>query len=380
MKDFYLSPDFHRNQLLNVTLQRLASSPSTPNEALIYYDDNTKTIWFYNGSSWQDLKSGVITAAGTTFSNAGTTLTATTVQAAIEEIRTNNPKNNLASSNPAAANDNTQGYRALSIWINTTSGEAFICTDATTGAAVWKSLTKLAATEVSFNNSGTFLVATTVQAAIAELDGRLNTVEGQAHDQNTDTGTDQTSFQLDSGNSGPRLKNESGVVALRNAADNDYASLRIKDLILEGEMQQTTGNVVNTGDQEVLLNSDITTNAQNADGSIRVKRLLPDNTTRADAQVRYVESDKKWKLIFGDGVVQRDIVSKYMQDIGDGSATQFDITHSLNTLDCIVRVRENSAPFADVECEIERLTSDQVRVRFAGYTPANNEFRVIIAG
>lgn len=48
------------------------------------------------------------------------------------------------------------------------------------------------------------------------------------HSQNTDTGTTQTTFQIDSGNSGPKIKNSSGTAEIRNSADDDYAPLGLK--------------------------------------------------------------------------------------------------------------------------------------------------------
>ncbi len=45
------------------------------------------------------------------------------------------------------------------------------------------------------------------------------------HTQNTDTGTTSGTFQIDSGNSGPRWNNYSGTLAARNAADSGYADL-----------------------------------------------------------------------------------------------------------------------------------------------------------
>lgn len=48
---------------------------------------------------------------------------------------------NQATTDPTTGDDANDGYAIGSIWINTSSDEAFICTDATAGAAVWKSLT-----------------------------------------------------------------------------------------------------------------------------------------------------------------------------------------------------------------------------------------------
>lgn len=46
-------------------------------------------------------------------------------------------KNNIATTNPSASNDNTQGYSIGSTWINTVTGVAYRCFDATTNAAIW---------------------------------------------------------------------------------------------------------------------------------------------------------------------------------------------------------------------------------------------------
>ena len=55
------------------------------------------------------------------------------------------------------------------------------------------------------------------------ITGPLNT----AHTQNTDTGTDSATFQV--GASGPKVKNNSGVLEARNAADDAYADFKTKD-------------------------------------------------------------------------------------------------------------------------------------------------------
>ncbi len=99
------------------------------------------------------------------------------------------------------------------------------------------------------------------------------------HTQNTDTGTTATSFQVDSGNSGPRIKNEAGVLAIRNSGDSAYADLTTQDLTVEGDMlvkgTQTivNSNEVSLGDSEITLNEDITDDSQNATGGLLVARM-----------------------------------------------------------------------------------------------------------
>lgn len=49
--------------------------------------------------------------------------------------------NLIATSNPTVDDDETLGYETLSKWINTTTGEFWLCIDATDGAANWQTAT-----------------------------------------------------------------------------------------------------------------------------------------------------------------------------------------------------------------------------------------------
>lgn len=70
-------------------------------------------------------------------------------------------------------------------------------------------------------------------------------------------------------------------------------------------------------------------------------------------------------------------VRKYSQLFGDGSATQFTITHNLNTQDAQVVVRRATGAFDEVICDVEFTTVNTVTLRFAA-APASNAFRVFI--
>lgn len=68
---------------------------------------------------------------------------------------------------------------------------------------------------------------------------------------------------------------------------------------------------------------------------------------------------------------------KLSQDIGDGSATQFTVTHNFNTRDVQVTVYRNAAPYDDVIVDVERDTVNSVVIRFAS-APTANQFRVVV--
>jgi hypothetical protein len=55
---------------------------------------------------------------------------------------------------PNSGDDAAAGYSIGSVWINTTSKEQFVCVDATTGLAVWKSTTSTSATDTDAIHKG----------------------------------------------------------------------------------------------------------------------------------------------------------------------------------------------------------------------------------
>lgn len=65
--------------------------------------------------------------------------------------------------------------------------------------------------------------------------------------------------------------------------------------------------------------------------------------------------------------------------VGDGSATQYDITHNWNTRNVVVNVFRTASPYDEIECDVERTTVNAVRVRFAS-APSSNEYTVLLLG
>lgn len=77
--------------------------------------------------------------------------------------------------------------------------------------------------------------------------------------------------------------------------------------------------------------------------------------------------------------VAKSKAGKVAKDIGDGTATEFAISHNLNTQDVVITVRENNAPFAQVITDVEVTDVNNIKVKFAK-APVQNEYRVIIVG
>jgi hypothetical protein len=70
---------------------------------------------------------------------------------------------------------------------------------------------------------------------------------------------------------------------------------------------------------------------------------------------------------------------KYSTTIGDGSATQFTVTHNLNTRNLAVEISRVASPYDIVIADVEMTTVNSVTIRFAA-APTSNQFNVFVDG
>jgi hypothetical protein len=66
-------------------------------------------------------------------------------------------------------------------------------------------------------------------------------------------------------------------------------------------------------------------------------------------------------------------------NFGDGSATQYDITHNFNTRDVHVAVFRNSGNYDEIMCDVSRPSVNAVRLNFQT-APTSNQFRCVVFG
>lgn len=214
------------------------------------------------------------------------------------------------------------------------------------------------------------------------------------HTQNTDTGTTSVTFQIDSANTGPKIKNNALTLEVRNAADNAYAPLKASnadftgnvivtgDLTVNGTTTTLNTSTMETGDNIILVNAEITGSAGNTTGGIAVKRFDSDNATRRDVQFVYNETTDRWEGSFGDeesAPATLQFAQKYSASFGDGVALTYAITHGLNTKDVTVEVYRVGAPYDTVYCDVERNSTTQVTLSFT-VAPTTNQYRVVVTG
>lgn len=72
-------------------------------------------------------------------------------------------------------------------------------------------------------------------------------------------------------------------------------------------------------------------------------------------------------------------VRKFVGNIGDNSATSFNVSHNFGTKDVTVQVYDNSSPYAQVEADVEHANNNYVTIKFA-LAPTTDQYRVIVVG
>lgn len=129
-----------------------------------------------------------------------------------------------------------------------------------------------------------------------EHDNRLTALEGDTHEQNTDLGTTNSTFQLKY-NTGNKIKHESDAISVRNAADTDYVNFIAKnatfkgDLLVEGQSFVTEAETVEIKSNLLLLNK----GEVGAGVTKGIAGLEIDRGTEPNYFIIFDESDNRFK-------------------------------------------------------------------------------------
>ena len=143
------------------------------------------------------------------------------------------------------------------------------------GAAAAPSFRSLVDADIP-NHSADKLTSGTVAFARLPVGTVSSTVaagnDSRFHTQNTDSGTTLQSFQLESGNSGIRLKNNAGVAEIRNAADSALADLSVRNLTVTGTQTIINTTELSVADNFITLNSDYSGSTPTENAGFEVNR------------------------------------------------------------------------------------------------------------
>jgi len=158
------------------------------------------------------------------------------------------------------------------------------------------------------------------------------------HDQNTDTGTTSTTFAIDSDASTPiKIKNAgSGLLEIRNDADDGYLDLKVGNLTVSGTTTTINTETLTIDDNIIVLNNNYTGGTPTESGGVEIER-----GTQTNASLIWNESSDVWQcgLSGGEATIRTGTVGVTVGGTGLTSATQGDIIYAsgANTLSMLAK-------------------------------------------
>jgi len=152
------------------------------------------------------------------------------------------------------------------------------------------------------------------------------------------------------------------------------------NLNVTGTINSVNTTQVNIVDNKINLNTDFT-GTPTVDAGIRVER-----GTSADVEILWREaagstqSATTWGLT-NDGTNYHSIARKWSSDVTTTEVAPytFTATHNLGTRDVSVAVYANSAPYGEVEVDVDHTSTSVVTLTFAA-APTAGAYRVVITG
>jgi len=240
---------------------------------------------------------------------------------------------------------------------------------------------------VTLRSNGSSATTITSTGNVTLIAGTMvNSADPQLHMQNTDMGTSSSTFQINTASGvileSQNMLNENLELRLRNPANDDFASLRVKNLFVEGETTSIVSNEVSIGDNEIELNADVEDEDSNGfEAGLSVKRFT--GAVENHAKITFTENTGKWGTTnINNGVATTfQLTNKFVETFGNGSDTTFTITHNLNTRDLAVTIRETGGNFGLIFADIDFSDLNSIDIITSPTAvPATNQYTVTIVG
>jgi hypothetical protein len=397
-KKFLVSIDLNKNELLNARIQNLGSAPSNPVIGQIYYNSGDNVMYYYNGLAspdgpWQSMSGSqeVIQDVIGASVEGGVGLTRTYVDST--GITTIDLDNTAVTTGSYGSQTKIPTFTVDQQGRLTAAGEVDVATElAITGDTGSTSISLL--TEGLTVNGGEGIdVAVTNNAITISAEDASTTNKGvasfDAADFNVNAGVVSVKdINLDSQTTGDYVATIVGtaneITVSPNSGHNAAVTVGLPDNVEITGNLQVGGNLnvigtvnsvnttqINIEDNKVKLNSNFA-GTPTTDAGITVERGL-----ETDVEILWNETSDKWTLT-NDGSSYHAIARKYAETLG-ASATSYTITHNLGTTDVTVQIFEAASPFAQVEADVKRTSSNTVTVDFA-IAPSAGEFKVVVVG
>jgi hypothetical protein len=397
-KKFLVSIDLNKNELLNARIQNLGSAPSNPVIGQVYYNSGDNVMYYYNGLSspngpWMPMSASqevIQDLVGSSISG-GTALTSTYVDST--GITTIDLDNTAVNAGSYGSQTKIPTFTVDQQGRLTAAGEVDVATELSITGDTGNTSISLLTEGLTVNGGEGIDVAVTNNAITISGEDASTTNKGiasfAAADFNVNAGiVSIKDIDLDSQTTGDYVATIVGtaneITVSPNSGHNAAVTVGLPDNVEITGNLQVGGNLnvigtvnsvnttqINIEDNKVKLNSNFT-GTPTTDAGITVERGL-----ETDVEILWNETSDKWTLT-NDGTNYHAIARKYAETLG-ASATSYTITHNLATTDVTVQIFEAASPFAQVEADVKRTSSNTVTVDFA-IAPSAGEYKVVVVG
>ena len=368
------SINLSQNEIQNVVVHNLASAPSSPKLGQIYYNTSSTEVYVCineTGPVWQSMKGDITAVTASTGLSGGGTYGAVSLALKNNANFTANTVQKWDDSNSQFVDSliSDDGSTVTVAGNLTVSGTTTTVNTETINLAdnIILLNSNLAGDAAPSEDSGIEVergTAANVSFIWDESADYWSTVNQKLHigslaDFGNTTGTSE--ILLHTSGEVKKLDISTALAVLQFVGNSGIESIgQTAYLTIQGD-----GTTITTDASSNSLAISI------ADASETVKGAVELATT---AEV--ITGTDTVRAVTPAGVEAHYDAKNFAGDVGDGSATSYAITHSLETLDVIVQVYEKSSG-ATVFTDVERTDTDTVTLIFAS-APASNAYRVLV--